>query len=135
MIKNYDLVKTYIAELGFDPNFLASYISPFTKSKALRMLQNIQSNFGTNPDSVEYEISKLVEKLSDSNRNKRFAIIIIMFAYEKNMISGKSYDVLRKQLGGKDYDDNMKEKLKSNWVREMATDPFSILEGKQTSSL
>ena len=124
MITNYDLIKVCIAELGFDPNFLALYVSPLTKKRAADLLDHIKMTHGSDPSSMEFEIARAVEDVIKNNRRKRFAIPLIMLAYERKMISKKTYEMLRRKLGATgELPEEMNEK------QEMS-DPFSVLEGK-----
>jgi len=128
-MKDLDLRKICIAEVGIDPYLLWSYVSPVTKSKAQDILDHLSKKFGDDPSLLEEKIAKEIRKIwKNYSRNKKFAKILLHIAFnEHNLISGATYDEIRKEMGIIEYNESLQKSVTEQWDDQTSNDPFNFL--------
>jgi hypothetical protein len=131
-INSLEIRKYLIARFGVDvsPLFrdrdlLDGVISDYTKKKAALILSEIQSKNAHDPATMEQSTIDTIHKYYElSSRGKRFAIILLLMARTKEMISTEQYKQLRELWGYNQYAPDVEQALKKP---EPVQDDFSKL--------
>jgi hypothetical protein len=128
-ISNYELSKICIAEIGFDPTLLWSYVSDGTKRNVDKILNDIINKNIGNTYAIEQEIVEQIKKIMNEPRKKRFAMVMAYKSYLNKLISGEIYQQLRREFGVSDIDETTQKHIEENFDRMYKTDPFAMLDG------
>lgn len=134
MINSYELRKIYIAELGVDPIFLQKLRSKSLEKAAIKDINKIKAE-NPNPYDAELKMVDYVKKLSENPRKRQYIGFLLEIAFFKEKIlSGKTYDYLRKHMGVNEYDEATEKYVKNNWMKEYNDSPFSLLDGSNNNA-
>jgi hypothetical protein len=129
LLNSYQINKVCIAQTGLDMHLLWSYISPSTKKKAEKILNELQSLYGNNKTVLESEIIKKIQDIwQNGGRSKHFAKIILQFAKDKKLVYGNTYKELREMMGIKDYDNTTQEFIQKYPSRDHEENVWNLLE-------
>lgn len=125
-INAFEINKYIIAKFGVDAlplfrdrDLLEGVISGYTKKKAAAVLSDIELRHGHTKETMEHAVANTIHKYYElSSRGKRFAIILLLMAKSKDMISSSMYKKLREMWGYSEYTPDIEEALKEPEVHE-----------------